>query len=237
MRIEKTETFIEHDIFVNGTKVGTVELCPEHNEIARLVIFEPYQNQGYGTDVVKKLLAQGYKSLWVRSDNPRAIHVYEKCGFKKGYTYMFEMVADKAESEVDEMGEQMTFPDSFEEFAKLYGFKDDKEVYTNGSDLIPIFRVKQWLEHIETDTAYEGDKCASKWIPVSEKLPESAGVYIVTCEITNRFNERINVTDAYCFYYGTWYDDNRVNDARKIVDNEVKAWMPLPEPFVESEEV
>jgi len=99
MRIEKTETFIEHDIIVNSTKVGTVELCPERNEIARLVIFEPYQNKGYGTEVVKTLVEQGYNSLWVRSDNPRAIHVYEKCGFKKGNTYMFEMVADKAESE------------------------------------------------------------------------------------------------------------------------------------------
>ena len=99
MRIEKTETFIEHDIIVNATKVGTVELCPEHNEIARLVIFEPYQNKGYGTQVVKELMQSGYKSLWVRSDNPRAIHVYEKCGFKKGNTHMFEMVADKAESE------------------------------------------------------------------------------------------------------------------------------------------
>lgn len=29
MRIEKTETFIEHDIIVNDTKVGTVELCPD----------------------------------------------------------------------------------------------------------------------------------------------------------------------------------------------------------------
>ena len=41
--IEKTETFIEHDIIMDGTKVD-VELCPERNEIARLVIFEPYQN-------------------------------------------------------------------------------------------------------------------------------------------------------------------------------------------------
>jgi RimJ/RimL family protein N-acetyltransferase len=99
MRIEKTETFIEHDIIVNGTKVGTVELCPERYEIARLIIFEPYQNKGYGTQVVKELVTQGYKSLWVRSDNPRAIHVYEKCGFKKGNTHMFEMVVDKTESE------------------------------------------------------------------------------------------------------------------------------------------
>jgi len=99
MKIEKTETFIEHDIIVNSTKVGTVELCPECNEIARLVIFEPYQNQGYGTDVVKKLLAQGYNSLWVRSDNSRAIHVYEKCGFKKGDAVMFEMVAESEDKE------------------------------------------------------------------------------------------------------------------------------------------
>ena len=97
MQIEKTETFIEHDIWADGVKVGTVELCPERNEIARLVIFEPYQNKGYGTEVIRSLIEQGYKSLWVRSDNPRAIYVYEKCGFKRGETHMFEMVY-KAES-------------------------------------------------------------------------------------------------------------------------------------------
>ena len=43
--------------------------------------------------------------------------------------------------------EIMEFPETFEQFAKEYGFKDSDEVYTNGSDLIPIFRVKQWLEH------------------------------------------------------------------------------------------
>lgn len=91
VEISKTETFVEHDIMVGATKVGTVELCPERNEIARLIIFEPYQNKGYGTQVVRTLSEQGYKSLWVRSDNPRAIHVYEKCGFKRGKTYMFEM--------------------------------------------------------------------------------------------------------------------------------------------------
>ena len=39
MKIEKTGTFVEHDIIVDGVKVGTVELCPERNEILRLVIF------------------------------------------------------------------------------------------------------------------------------------------------------------------------------------------------------
>ena len=89
MTIERVETFIENDIIVDGVKVGTVELCPERNEISRLVIFEPYQNKGYGTQVVEELVKQGYTSLWVRSDNPRAIHVYDKCGFVKGDTHMF----------------------------------------------------------------------------------------------------------------------------------------------------
>lgn len=45
--------------------------------------------------------------------------------------------------------EVMEFPDSFDEFTDKYGFYDENEVYTNGSQLIPVFRVKQWLEHIE----------------------------------------------------------------------------------------
>ena len=45
------------------------------------------------------------------------------------------------------MANIMTFPETFEEFAEQYKIIDDEEVYTNGSELIPIFRVKQWLEH------------------------------------------------------------------------------------------
>ena len=44
-------------------------------------------------------------------------------------------------------GDVMEFPETFEEFAKAYSIVDRKEVYTNGSKLIPVFRVKQWLEN------------------------------------------------------------------------------------------
>lgn len=54
--------------------------------------------------------------------------------------------------------EQMEFPNTFDEFAKEYGFNDKKEVYTNGSELIPVFRVKQWLEHIEC----KAEDCVSR---------------------------------------------------------------------------
>ena len=46
------------------------------------------------------------------------------------------------------MSDMMTFPETWEEFEKSYGFTDNEEVYTNGSRLIPSFRVKQWLDYI-----------------------------------------------------------------------------------------
>lgn len=45
------------------------------------------------------------------------------------------------------MGEMMYFPDDPNEFLEQYSFKDKQEVYTNGAELIPVFRVKQMLEH------------------------------------------------------------------------------------------
>lgn len=41
----------------------------------------------------------------------------------------------------------MYFPENPEEFIDSYKFKDSKEYYTNGSDLIQVFRVKQMLDH------------------------------------------------------------------------------------------
>ena len=45
------------------------------------------------------------------------------------------------------MADQMWFPDDIKEFLDSYSFKDKEEVYTNGSDLIPLFRVYQALEY------------------------------------------------------------------------------------------
>ena len=45
------------------------------------------------------------------------------------------------------MNNCMAFPETLEEFLEQYQFKDAEEIYTNGSMLIPVFRVKQWAEH------------------------------------------------------------------------------------------
>jgi hypothetical protein len=49
--------------------------------------------------------------------------------------------------EEDDTGDVMAFPATFEEFAEQYKIVDKQEVYTNGTELIPIFRVQQWLNN------------------------------------------------------------------------------------------
>ena len=62
------------------------------------------------------------------------------------------MVTDR-ESEVSRMADMMTFPATVEEFMEQYKIVDDEKVYTNGADLVPIFRMMQWFEHVSaTDT-------------------------------------------------------------------------------------
>lgn len=48
-------------------------------------------------------------------------------------------------------GEKMDFPKSIWDFLLDYSFKDEEKVYTNGSLLIPTFRVKQAIEHYYED--------------------------------------------------------------------------------------
>lgn len=68
----------------------------------------------------------------------------------------------------------------------------------------------------------------SVWIPVSERLPEKNGKYLVF--LTNPVrNKSDNV-------FTGWYN---VYDKEFETENSldyVKAWMPLPEPYRESEE-
>ena len=45
------------------------------------------------------------------------------------------------------MAENMWMPDTPEEFIDGFKFVDDKEVYTNGAELISVLRVRQMMEH------------------------------------------------------------------------------------------
>ena len=45
------------------------------------------------------------------------------------------------------MGDMMTFPASVEEFMEQYKMTDTEHVYSNGTEYVPIYRMRQWFEH------------------------------------------------------------------------------------------
>ena len=55
------------------------------------------------------------------------------------------------------MADMMAFPNTVEEFMEKYKITDTERVYTNGAELVPIFRMKQWFDH-------ESEREKGKWI-------------------------------------------------------------------------
>lgn len=66
------------------------------------------------------------------------------------------------------------------------------------------------------------------WIPVSERLPEKNGKYLVF--LTNPVRNQSD--NVFTSWYNVYYKEF---EPEKSLDY-VKAWMPLPEPYRESEE-
>ena len=45
------------------------------------------------------------------------------------------------------MADQMTYPNNLMDFIREYSFRDKEEIYTNGAELVPVFRVEQMIEY------------------------------------------------------------------------------------------
>ena len=77
------------------------------------------------------------------------------------------------------MSECMTFPDTVEEFMDSYKIVDTEQVYTNGTEMVPIYRMRQWFEH-------EPERKKGKWIDAV--LPnDSGGLQVQVCNQCNTF--------------------------------------------------
>lgn len=110
------------------------------------------------------------------------------------------------------MSDCMPIPDNWKDFVKEYSFKDIREIYTNGSRLIPTFRVEQMMGHfVKPD-----------WISVKDRMPE--------------------IGKSVLIYYPQWDGDEiqvaKLEDDGMMFDicgefnigaGVVTHWMPLPQ--------
>lgn len=79
------------------------------------------------------------------------------------------------------MSDCMQFPNDWQDFLGQYSFADDKEIYTNGSELIPVFRVVQLIQHLlqerpkqvrgywKKDSQFSGVSCSKCGFPAVEQ--------------------------------------------------------------------
>lgn len=92
IKLKENELYQEIELFVDGNKIGEAEVDLKNKMLSRLSIFPPYQDKGYGTEIVKMLTDKyDLNILWVNADNKRAIHTYEKNGYKVVEPTMFLM--------------------------------------------------------------------------------------------------------------------------------------------------
>ena len=97
------------------------------------------------------------------------------------------------------------------EFAKTLKYADEYNLVNGAADTIEELSAKLHKSQMErTSQYYNGG-----WIPVSERLPEEAGMYLCSYDDD---------------YVGTSYFDIRMNEFN-MLHEQVTAWMSIPEPY------
>lgn len=92
------------------------------------------------------------------------------------------------------MSECMTFPDTVEEFMDSYKIVDTEQVYTNGTEMVPIYRMRQWFQH-------EPERKKGKWI--KRDVPRQ--IHGISCSAPNY---QCSVCKKWWFHNGEglkWY--------------------------------
>ena len=92
MTDENKYTFFIHDKrnrFIGTCDLNLMHACSSNAELG-ILIGAPYVNEGYGTETIQLLLKFAFDELRLHRvmlrldlENERALHVYEKCGFKE----------------------------------------------------------------------------------------------------------------------------------------------------------
>ena len=91
------------------------------------------------------------------------------------------------------MYNSMIFPATVDEFMEEYKVVDSKHVYSNGMEMVPIFRMKQWFEHEANHNAEPGkmvDDTVSRQAAMESLMGKN--VIMDGSEYHNGFNAGVN---------------------------------------------
>ena len=98
----------------------------------------------------------------------------------------------------------MEFPVTVEEFMEQYKIVDSDHVYTNGSELVPIFRMRQWFEHLDSAIKTNAHRIRAM---TDEELAEWASIREM------------------CFIYHLLINDPDLRNKCRIYDNCKDCWL------------
>lgn len=116
------------------------------------------------------------------------------------------------------MDNVMTFPDTVEEFMEQYKITDTEHIYSNGMDMVPLFRMRQWFWHVQnmnvsnmklidrnalkskihyTDDFYETPFV--EWDDIAEQ-PTVDAVPVIRCRECEHGEYDDAIEDEYCYH-------------------------------------
>ena len=130
--------------------------------------------------------------------------------------------------EFEKIIEKLEERTSFLSDCTKYGNKDAEQQNKSYSTMM-MYEVADLVDDLIEIVKQEAEKCNSRWILCSERLPEEAFgclVTVIDCE-TSTQTEFENILPYFVGYDGeTWNDADG-----KEIPFEVIAWQPLPEPY------
>jgi len=88
------------------------------------------------------------------------------------------------------MYNSMIFPATVDEFMEEYKVVDSEHVYSNGMEMVPIFRMKQWFEHEANHNAEPGKM-------VEDCISRQVATTIPVMPKEHRHYQTNNLDDAY----------------------------------------
>lgn len=201
------------------------------------------RQKGKTTELIKKSAETGYYIL--TENRNRAVSI-----------------ADLAQ----EMGYKIPFPTTVFEYQRSHGFRGSyiKNIYIDDADaILKSMFSRVIIEAVTMTTQLQDDEVIkdlpsvtpkTRWIPVSERLPEDLEPVNITWVNHNPESYYADIKDkpftaTGVYFNGQWYWWSTLctdmlaeysHNYDDIIDDDIEiiAWMPLPEPYkAESEEV